>query len=128
VVSFTRRPLYPQHPLDRRLIGPQSQSGHGGEEKISQPLPGFEPPIFQFIAQSYITELSWLPRVSEYGLESSCLREEPVASSIKCKLPCSFLSTTPLYGVVLRNVESITKRIHFRIILQLRSTRLRFEI
>jgi hypothetical protein len=25
--------LYPQYPLDRRLGGPQSWSGHGGEEK-----------------------------------------------------------------------------------------------
>jgi len=37
VVSFTPRPLYPQgkspwYPLDRRLGGPQSCSGHGGEE------------------------------------------------------------------------------------------------
>jgi hypothetical protein len=33
-------PLYPggkshRYPLDRRLGGPQSQSGHGGEEKKS---------------------------------------------------------------------------------------------
>jgi hypothetical protein len=33
VVSFTPRPLYPRHPLDRRLGGPQSRSGRGGEEK-----------------------------------------------------------------------------------------------
>jgi hypothetical protein len=26
----------PQHPLDKRLGGPQSQSGHGGEEKNSK--------------------------------------------------------------------------------------------
>jgi hypothetical protein len=48
VVSFTSRPLYPQgkspwYPLDRRPGGPQSHSGHGGEEKNSQPLPGIEP-------------------------------------------------------------------------------------
>jgi hypothetical protein len=41
MASFTPRPLYPQgnspwYPLDRRLGGPQSQSGHGGEEKNSQ--------------------------------------------------------------------------------------------
>jgi hypothetical protein len=30
-------------PLDRRLGGPQSHSGHGGEEKNSQPPPGIEP-------------------------------------------------------------------------------------
>jgi hypothetical protein len=28
---------------DRRLGGPQSRSGHGGEEKNSQPPPGIEP-------------------------------------------------------------------------------------
>jgi hypothetical protein len=48
VVSFTPRPLYPQgkspwYPLDRRLRGPQSRSGRGGEEKNSQPLPQIEP-------------------------------------------------------------------------------------
>jgi hypothetical protein len=48
VVSFTPRPLYPQgkspwYSLDRRLGGPQSRSGRGGEEKNSQPSPGFEP-------------------------------------------------------------------------------------
>jgi len=45
--------------LDRRLGGPQSRSGHGGEEKNSQPLPGLEPPIIQPVAQNY-TELSRL--------------------------------------------------------------------
>jgi hypothetical protein len=48
-VSFTPRPLYPQgksprYPLDRRVGGPQSRSGCGGEENNSQPLPGLEPP------------------------------------------------------------------------------------
>jgi len=38
VVIFTPRPLYPQgnnpqYPLDRRMVGPQSRSGRGGEEK-----------------------------------------------------------------------------------------------
>jgi hypothetical protein len=41
VVSFTPQSLYPQgkspwYPLDRRLAGPQSSSGHGGEGKNSQ--------------------------------------------------------------------------------------------
>jgi hypothetical protein len=40
VVNFTHRPLYsqgksPWYPLDRRLDGPHSRSGHGGEEKNS---------------------------------------------------------------------------------------------
>jgi hypothetical protein len=48
VVSFTPRPLYPQrkspwYTFDRRLGGPQSRSGRGGEEKNSQPPPGIEP-------------------------------------------------------------------------------------
>jgi hypothetical protein len=48
------------HPLDRRLRGPQSRSGQGGEEKHPQPLPYLEPPIIQPIAQRYTTELSRL--------------------------------------------------------------------
>jgi hypothetical protein len=48
----------PWYPLDRRLGGPQSQSGRGGEEKNSQPLPGLKPPIIQSVAQRCITELS----------------------------------------------------------------------
>jgi hypothetical protein len=34
-----------------------SLSGHGGEEKNSQPLPGFQPPIIQPVAQRCTTEL-----------------------------------------------------------------------
>jgi hypothetical protein len=33
----------PWYPLDRKLGGPQSRSGRGGEEKNSQPPPGIEP-------------------------------------------------------------------------------------
>jgi hypothetical protein len=33
----------PWYPLDRRLGGPQSRSGRGGEEKNSHPPPGIEP-------------------------------------------------------------------------------------
>jgi hypothetical protein len=55
--------LYPQgksgqYPLDRRLGGPQSRSGRGGEEKNSQTLWGLEPPIIRPVAQRYPTELS----------------------------------------------------------------------
>jgi hypothetical protein len=65
VVSFTVRLLYPQqkgpwYPLDRRLGGPQSRSGRGGEKKNTQPLPGLESPIFQPVAQRYTIELSRL--------------------------------------------------------------------
>jgi len=52
VVSFTPRSLYaqeksPWYPLDRRLGGTKGHSGHGGEEKNSQPLLGLEPPTIQ---------------------------------------------------------------------------------
>jgi hypothetical protein len=62
VVSFTPRPLYlqrksPWYPLDRRLSGPQSQCGYGGEEKNSRPFPGLHPPLIQPVAQRYTTEL-----------------------------------------------------------------------
>jgi hypothetical protein len=39
---FTPREGAPRYPLDRRLGGPQSRSGHGGEEKNSQSPPGIE--------------------------------------------------------------------------------------
>jgi hypothetical protein len=50
----------PRYPLDRRLGGPQSLSGRGGEEKNSKPLSGIESPIIQSVAQSCTTELPWL--------------------------------------------------------------------
>jgi len=50
VVSFTPRPPCPQgkspwYPLDRRLGGPQSHSGRGGEEKNSSPCQELNPRI-----------------------------------------------------------------------------------
>jgi hypothetical protein len=65
VISFTHWPLYLQgksswYLLERRLSGFQSRSGHGGEEKNSQPLPGLEPPIIQPVAQRSTTEFSRL--------------------------------------------------------------------
>jgi hypothetical protein len=52
--------MIPWYPLDRRLGGPQSRSGRGGEEKNYQVLPGLEPPIIQPVDQRYTTELSRL--------------------------------------------------------------------
>jgi len=55
------QPIYPQgkippgYPLYKRLGGPQ-----GGEDKNFQPLPVFEPPAIQPVAQRYTTELSRL--------------------------------------------------------------------
>jgi hypothetical protein len=59
-------PLYPQgkspwYPLDRRLDGPQSRSGRGGEEKNYQPLLGLEPPTIQPVAQRCTIGLSRVP-------------------------------------------------------------------
>jgi hypothetical protein len=57
VVSFTPRPLYPQgnnswYPLDRRLGGPQSRFGRGGEEKN-----------FQRIKWTVTSFVSFLPKL-----------------------------------------------------------------
>jgi hypothetical protein len=62
VVTFTPRPLCPQ---GKRLGGPHSRSGRGGEEKNSHPLLGIEPPIVKPVAQRYTTELSRLLVVQE---------------------------------------------------------------
>jgi hypothetical protein len=43
----------PRYPLDRKLGGPQSRSGRGGEEKNYQLLPRLEPPIVQPVVQLY---------------------------------------------------------------------------
>jgi hypothetical protein len=40
---FTLREKSPWYPLDKRLGGPQSHPGRGGEEKNSNPPPGIEP-------------------------------------------------------------------------------------
>ena len=54
VVNFMPRPLYsvkePRCPLNRRLDGPQSQSGCFEEEKSVLSLPGFDPQNVQPVA------------------------------------------------------------------------------
>jgi hypothetical protein len=48
-----------------RLDRPQSRSGHGGEEKYSQPLPGLEPSIIQPVTAS-IRGDEFLDQVGDY--------------------------------------------------------------
>jgi len=48
----------PWYPLDRRLGGPQIQSGHGGEEKNSHLLPGLEAPCLKSIKKLILNEVS----------------------------------------------------------------------
>jgi hypothetical protein len=52
----------------------QSWSGHGGEEKNSQHLPRFEPPIIKPAVQRYTTELSRLilKKVGNIKKECAC--------------------------------------------------------
>jgi hypothetical protein len=78
LVSFTPRSLYPQgkspwYPLDRRLDGPQSRSGRGGEEENSLRLPALEPPIIQTVAQRYTTELPQANGVQKTERNASAL-------------------------------------------------------
>jgi hypothetical protein len=55
---FTSRERDPGTHWIRSCVGPQRRSGHGGEKKNPQPLPGFEPSIIQLLAQRYTTEIS----------------------------------------------------------------------
>jgi hypothetical protein len=63
---FTLKGKSTWYPLARRLGGPQSRFGRGGEEKNSQPLPGIETPIIQPVAHSCTTELSRLLHRNKY--------------------------------------------------------------
>jgi hypothetical protein len=79
VVSFTTQPLHTEgkslwYPLDRRLGGAQNQSGHGGEENNSQPLPGLEPQIIKTVAQCFTIELSWLLINVTYAVENYIMK------------------------------------------------------
>jgi hypothetical protein len=59
VVSFNPGEKSPRYPLGRRLGGPHSRSGSGGEERHSLPLPRIEPghdPV-----RSLVTKLAELP-------------------------------------------------------------------
>jgi hypothetical protein len=59
VISFAPQPLYPQgkslwDPLDRKLIGPQSRSGHGvGKEKFPAPVGNRTAMMMMMITCSY---------------------------------------------------------------------------
>jgi hypothetical protein len=52
--------------MDRRLGGPQSRSGRGGENKNSQPFPGLEPLIIQSLAQHYTDWAISAPKYMNY--------------------------------------------------------------
>jgi hypothetical protein len=59
-LSFTPRPYSPRrksplYPLDRKLGGPQNQSGHCGEEK-HVPMPGIQPLDIQPVAHRDATD------------------------------------------------------------------------
>jgi hypothetical protein len=65
VVSFTPRSLYPQgksprYPLDRRLGGPQNQSGRGVVEIIA----------FSFMPVQYNTYILYVKRKSNFMIFS----------------------------------------------------------
>jgi hypothetical protein len=85
VVSFMPWPLYPQYPLDRRLGGLQNHSGHDGEEKNYQPLPGLEPLIIQPVAQCYTTELSQLILHCHDSLKFCFLHDTQTFSKSFCR-------------------------------------------
>jgi hypothetical protein len=57
----------PRYPLDRRLDGPQSRSGRGGEEKNSQPPPGIDY-YYYWLPHTNVTEWSTQMQVFRYGM------------------------------------------------------------
>jgi hypothetical protein len=69
--------------LDRRLGGPQSRSGRGGEEKNSQPRRESNPrtPIVQSIAQRYTDWASNLLKLLLYCAKGSPLESQPFKTS-----------------------------------------------
>jgi len=77
----------PRYPLYRRLGGPESCSGHGGEEKNFQPPPGIDKdiPLFSYVFLPLFNNVaaSVYPRnlISETSY-LSCLRFGPVVSII----------------------------------------------
>jgi hypothetical protein len=111
MVSFTPRPLYPQeksfwYPLDMRLGGSQSQSGRGGEEKNSQPLPGLELLIIQAVAQRHTAELCGLIVNEVWPTELNknivtCLRMEfPKSDTCNFASPISDKDSSYLKGPI----------------------------
>jgi hypothetical protein len=96
MASFTPRPLFPQwkstwYPLDRRLGGPQSRSGRGGEEKNSQPPPGIEPSNPDRPARSLVaipTELSRLFASHSSVIHFTILTAEGVLYKPQCSSFC----------------------------------------
>jgi hypothetical protein len=118
VVSFTLLSLYPQrkspwYPLDRRLGGPQSRSGRGGEEKNSQPPPGLETSVWVSFHLNLSTipplwmqrPLSWM--VYDTSLTPWCrfeelrvnqlVKQEPFFTEPEGSLPWSQKPDTGLY-------------------------------
>jgi hypothetical protein len=83
VANFTYRPLYPggkspRYPLERRLGGPQNQSGRRGEEKILLP-PGLELGSLGRVArsQSLTDPNEWVPP------EASDFRTVPLLDGVQ---------------------------------------------
>jgi hypothetical protein len=79
-VSFTSRPLYsrrngPRYPWDRRLGGPQSRSGRGGEEIKSHygPCREFNPARQARSLVSILTELFRLPILDKIFFKMFCV-------------------------------------------------------
>jgi hypothetical protein len=97
--QFTPRPLYPQgknhrYPLDRRLGGPQSRSGRGGEAKDSQPLPRIEPRSSSGFFN--LTEIKRVTRVTEMWMRlGSDGHEEAEQDTLSTLISLSILAVVP---------------------------------
>jgi hypothetical protein len=92
VVSFTPQLLYPQwkspwYPLDRRLGGPQSQSGRCGEEKIldptgtQTPTPRLSSPVASRCTVYATSDPEWSKLICKYTIMVSKERRKTLCHS-----------------------------------------------
>jgi hypothetical protein len=90
---FTREES-PQYPLHRRLAGPQSQSGRGGEVKKILPLPLLAVQTCR-PARSLVSILTELPRllfVYKWLIGSLSMLSKGTGEQVRVSLTCDLLS------------------------------------
>jgi hypothetical protein len=102
VVGLTLRQLYPQgkspwHPLERRLGGPQRRSGHGGEEKNSQPPPGIEPQSTKLGSSDFIWDVM-LPRPETHAYRLLMYAQWCVRNALQWHRRSSFIASRSCAG------------------------------
>jgi hypothetical protein len=102
VVSFTPRRLYPRHPLERRLGGPQSRSERGGDEKNSPHTPAIELPNHDRPARKPVAILTELPR-----LLIKMVRQLQQLLKLVMNYDTNFIGTLKYTGYIQRRMQIV---------------------